>query len=82
MIRKILDYLFGVPVSISRASCENREMLVIWSNGKESLYVGSSTVWHELPLMKRCETDVEAMLSDAYEYIKYYDREFIKSEYD
>jgi hypothetical protein len=44
-------------------------IIIEWSNGKIKSYIGSSTVWHEYPLMEQCDTKLEMLL---YRINKYY----------
>ncbi len=56
---------------------EAEEILsVLYSNGKLIQYKGSSSVWHKLPTMERCDTPLETQLSGIWHYIKHYDGDY------
>lgn len=74
-ILKSIYYLF-FPPKIVKAVYKGGElegiMTVTYNDDSEIKYKGGVTVWHELPLMKRCSTDLEYYLSDIQEYIEHY----------
>jgi hypothetical protein len=58
------------PRKIIKASYDNRTMTVTYENGNVTEFHGSGTVWHKLPMMKRCGTFEEIQLSEIYTYIR------------
>jgi hypothetical protein len=59
---------------------ENEEVLTMtFKDGTIEKYKGSGTVWHEMPLMKRCGTLKEYDLCDIYKYIKHYGNPYPKA---
>lgn len=61
--------LFKKP-KIVEALYEGDEMSIKYSNGEIEKYIGSCTVWHKLPMMRRCSIEEESMLCDIWNYIK------------
>lgn len=64
---------FAMPFTARRvvkAAYENDVMTVEYDNGTIEQYNGSCTVWHKMPMMKRCSTSKEAWLSEMWEYIE------------
>lgn len=55
---------------IISASYNNGIMTVTYDNNSFECFQGESTVWHKLPLMQRCSTTQELMLSELYAYNK------------
>jgi len=47
-------------------------MTVRYSDGSESKFKGSISVWHEMPYMNRCGTYKEVWLCQLYEYCKHW----------
>lgn len=56
--------------TVVKASYKNGTMTVLWNDGKQIQYDGDCIVWHELPLMTRCDTQTELLLYDLQKYIK------------
>lgn len=73
---KILKKIFPekekmvLKTHVVKADYKKPTMTCVWNDGSVTKYDGSSTVWHEQPLMKRCKTNQEVMLSDIYSYIE------------
>ena len=67
-MKKLLNILF---ITVIKAVYENGIMTIEYSNGKTKKYLGSCTVWHKLPLCKRCSTAKESQLCDIWQYIKH-----------
>lgn len=47
-------------------------MTLEYSDGSEAVFKGSGTVWHRLPYLERCDTDMEARLVEYWEYNKHW----------
>ena len=55
---------------VESATYDNGVMKVKYKDKLWVDYQGSGTVWHELPLMRRCPTTLEMGLADIFTYIK------------
>ena len=42
---------------------------------KEIKYYGNGTVWHQMPLFKRCSTPMEGLLADYYTRVQYEEKQ-------
>ncbi len=51
---------------------EKEVLTLTFSDGSEEQYKGDCTVWHKIPLMKRCSTLKECELVDIWKYINHY----------
>jgi hypothetical protein len=65
----LLDKWFPKPI---KSTLDNEILSVTWSSGETIQYKGECTVWHEMPMMKRCSTLMESLLSELWEYHKNY----------
>lgn len=70
MVEKLFKSIKQLFVSrtIVHAEYEQETMTVKWSDGVTEKYEGSATVWRKHPLMKRCATSKEIILSDIANY--------------
>ncbi len=59
-------------ITIVSATYTDGVIVVEYSNETTERYKGDGTVWHHLPLMARCSTSKEEILSSIQEYIKTY----------
>ena len=73
-----LRRLFTAPY-VTKAYYLDEIMTVTWDSGKVEKFMGECTVWHRLPNFKRASTSEEEYLSDLWEYITYFKKDY---EYD
>jgi len=59
-------------VDVSKVTYKDGIMTVFYNNWSFTQYKGESTVWYELPLMRRAATSRELKLCEYYKYITYY----------
>lgn len=72
IFKKITKLFTFKKVDIVNATYINDELVITYSNENVEKYVGSSTVWHKLPMMERCSTTREDFLYDISKYIEKY----------
>ncbi len=60
------------PISEVTYDKNEETMTVSYSDKSIKHYNGSSTVWYEMPFMKRCSTTKELELSGYFNYLKKY----------
>ena len=77
MLKSILS--FFAPDRVISAEYSKGIMTVIYSKSGKKQYKGSCTVWHEMPLMKRCSTPKESELVEIWHYIKQYGNKYPES---
>jgi hypothetical protein len=80
LIKKIINIVKNIALKIYlvkdtyvvKATYEDRVMTIEYSNGKTEQYHGDCTVWHKMPMMKRCTTSRESWLLEIWTYIEHY----------
>jgi len=75
MLKKIWNKIFPKIISAVKEPIVGKYKDVIiltYTNNTVRSFEGSGTVWHELPLMKRCGTFQEAKLAEISKYIDKY----------
>lgn len=72
MLEYLFVLIFGKKITLKSAEYKDEVMTLTYSDKSQVQYKGSSTVWHKMPLMKRCHTSTEQLLSEIYTYIQHY----------
>lgn len=64
--RKLVSAIYEPSTSIEGLD----KIKIKWSDGAESEYKGSSTVWYHYPAMVKCSTLIDSDLSQIRQYYK------------
>jgi hypothetical protein len=64
---EIINMIFPRIIS-AEYNGANEIMTIKYSDGDIEKYSGNCTVWHKLPYMKRCDSDIERWLCDLWSY--------------
>lgn len=69
ILKRLMIVLFGKEILLARYDFKTQVMTIDYTNDTTEQFKGSGTVWHEMPLMKRCNTFDEGTLCEIWEYI-------------